>query len=71
MIITFKDYPENLPNSVYYLDILKEHNSILLTIRSTDLNNTELNIINYRFTKNQLKDFIGALLHIQSKLNTK
>ena len=68
MTIRFTEYPENLPNKIYHLDAKKEDDSLLLSITSTNMINDVESQIHYRLNKNQLKDFIGALLHIQSKL---
>lgn len=68
MKITFSDYSQSVSGEHYDLSIEKNDNDVLVSIESLDYSQNQLNIICYRLSKEQLKDFIGALLHIQSKL---
>lgn len=68
MKIRFTEYPENLPEKIFHLDLIKEEDAVFIEIVTTDMCNNEINSISRRFKKCELKDLIGALLHIQSKI---
>lgn len=53
----------------YRMEISKSNNKVMLEIIQKDYNNGTGTRTPIVFKKETLKDFIGALLHIQSKLN--
>jgi hypothetical protein len=66
MIVQFKEWNESA-DTEYRLDAKLEDSSILITTTYSKIGN-ENKELSYRFEKNELSDFIGALLHLQSKL---
>ena len=51
---------------------LTPEKEVLLSLEHEDINNKEgSNYLGIPLSKNELSDFIGGLLHLQSKLNNK
>jgi len=71
MEILFRNFSEDATIEYQLLSSLEDNGDLLIQINSKKYYEDDVNSLFFRLNKKELRDYIGALLHLQSQLNKK